>query len=333
MVATFQSSVNIWSAAGVVGEQAFDGPMRAAPYNLFSSGVPNLVGNAYTVSSGGNPEPSGNSALAGTATVGGTGAFAGILINPKDYASYGTTSGTLNPTITLPDYSIGQLATMGSFWAYLPGPANIGDLVTFDPLTGNLNSITPTTRFTGAIAAGGSAGTPDVLTVSAVAAGQLAVGQLISGTGVEGGTYILSLGTGTGNTGTYNLSTINQQTVSSRAMTAPNVPAPAFVASAAYITTSGGVDTLHIATLTSGEVLVGQQVFGTGVAANTVITALGSGTGGTGTYTLNTSGQTVASSGSPEAMTGPANTLVPNAVVDRFTANTGGGLAVIKLTN
>ena len=59
----------------------------------------------------------------------------------------------------------------------------------------------------------------------------------------------------------------------------------------------------------------------------------GSGTGGTGTYTLNTSGQTVASSGSPEAMTGPANLFVPNGVVDRFTANTGGGLAVVKLTN
>jgi hypothetical protein len=57
MVASFQSTVNIWSAAGVVGELAFDGPMRAAPYNLFSNGVPNLVGNAYTVTSGGNPEP------------------------------------------------------------------------------------------------------------------------------------------------------------------------------------------------------------------------------------------------------------------------------------
>src|ERR1700722_18552687 len=99
MTSAFQSTVNIWSAGGVVGEIAFDGPMRAAPYNLFSSGTPNLVGNAYTVTSGGSPEPSGNSALAGTATVGGTGVFAGILINPKDYASFGTTGGPLNPTM------------------------------------------------------------------------------------------------------------------------------------------------------------------------------------------------------------------------------------------
>jgi hypothetical protein len=32
-------------------------------------------------------------------------------------------------------------------------------------------------------------------------------------------------------------------------------------------------------------------------------------------------------------MTGPANLFVPNCSVDRFTTNTGGGLAVIKLTN
>jgi hypothetical protein len=325
MVASFQSSVNIWSSAGVVGELASDGPMRAAPYNLFSSGTPNLVGNAYTVTSGGNPEPSGNSALAGTATVGGTGVFAGILINPKDYASYGTTgtNGPLAPTIVLPDYSIGQLAIQGEFWVNLPGPASIGDLVTYDPLTGNLNSITPTTKFTGTIST-------TTLTVSAVSAGQLAVGQVISGTGVTPGTIITALGTGTGYTGTYTIS-VSQTVGSATAMTAANQPAPAFAASAAYITTSTGVDTLHIATLTSGEVLVGQQVFGTGVAANTVITAFGSGTGGTGTYTLNTSGQTVASSGSPEAMTGPSNLFVPNGTVSRFTANTGGGLAVIKI--
>src|SRR5580658_4743067 len=134
MVATFQNTVNIWSTLGVVGDMAFDGPMRAEPYNLFSNGTPNIIGNAFTVSSGANPEPSGNSAVAGNATVGGTGVFAGILINSKDYASYGTTGtgGPLNPTLTLPDYSIGQLATMGHFIVNLPGGANVGDFVTYD---------------------------------------------------------------------------------------------------------------------------------------------------------------------------------------------------------
>lgn len=329
----FQTTVNINNALGVVGELAFDSPRRAAPYNLFSSGTPNQIGYAFTVTSGDNPDPAAGSTLAGTATVGGTGDFAGILVSPKEYASFGTTAGgPLAPTLILPDYSIGQLLNMGEVFVNLPGAASVGDIVTYDPLTGALNSITPTTKFTASIAPGGSAGTPDVMTVTAVTAGQLAVGQLVSGTGVDGATYILSLGTGTGNTGTYNLSTINLQTVTSRAMTAPNVPAPAFSASAAYITTSGGVDTLHIVTLTSGEVLVGQAVFGTGVAPNTSIASLGTGTGGTGTYILNTSGQTVASSGSPEAMTGPANLVVPRTFVSRF-AVAAAGLACIKLTN
>ncbi len=150
MVATFQSTVNIWSALGVVGDMAFDGPLRAEPYNLFSSGTPNIIGNAFTVTSGGNPEPSGNSAVAGTATVGGTGVFAGILVNSKDYASYGTTDRPArtrrSPCPTIPSASLPRWATSSS---NLPGPANVGDLVTYDPLTGNLNSITPTTKFTG----------------------------------------------------------------------------------------------------------------------------------------------------------------------------------------
>ena len=316
MVATLQSTVNIWSAAGVVGELAFDGPMRAAPYNLYSAGVPNIVGNAFTVTSGGSPEPVGNSAIAGTAQVGGTGYFAGILINPKDYASYGTTgtNGPLAPTMVLPDYSIGQLAITGEFWVNLPGPANIGDLVTYDPLTGNLNSIAPTTKFTGTIST-------TTLTVSAVSAGVLSVGQVISGSGVTPGTIITALGTGTGYTGTYTISP-SQTVGSATAMTAANAPAPAFAASSASIAGT----TLTITTLTSGELTIGTQVFGTGVLPNTVITAFGTGTGGTGTYTVNNT-QTV----SAEAMTGPSNLFVPNGTVSRFTTNSGGGLAVIKI--
>ena len=45
----------------------------------------------------------------------------------------------------------------------------------------------------------------------------------------------------------------------------------------------------------SGCLFVGQPISGPGVAANTKITAFGSGSGGTGTYTVNNA-QTVASS-------------------------------------
>lgn len=318
----FQPSVNINNALGVVGDLAFDGPLRAAPYNLFSSGVPNVIGYAYTVTSGGNPDPVNGAGLAGTAQVGGTGHFAGILVNSKEYASFGTVAGgPLAPSMVLPDYSIGSLSAMGQYFVNLPGPASIGDLVTYDPLTGALNSITPQTQFTASIAAGG-ASTPDVLTVTAVAKGQLSVGQIVTGAGVAPGTYIISLGTGKGYTGTYNLSSINSQTVSSEAMTAPTVPPAAFSVTGSIATT-----VLTVSAVGSGQLRIGDQIFGTGVLPNTVITAFGSGVGGTGTYTVSNS-QTVTST----TITGPANLLVPNCVVSRFDVSAG-GLAVIKLTN
>ena len=329
MTGTFQSTIGFYEGIGIPGELAFDGPMRSAPANLFSNGTPNIIGNVFTYTSNANPDPVTGSPLATNATVGGTGAFGGFLMSPKEYSANGVTGNPLGASLVLPDYTIGELLTMGQIFVNLPGPANVGDLLTYDPATGNLNSIAPTANFTASIAA--TAG-GDVMTVSAITNGTLGIGSAISGAGVKGGTVIAALGTGTGNTGTYILNTINLQTVSSEAMSATNLPAPAWAASAAYITTAAGVDTLHITTLTSGEVLVGSTVNGVGVAPNTVITALGSGVGGTGTYTLTTSGQTVASSGSPEAMTGPTQLLVPTGKVLRFGANSTGGVAAVQLT-
>lgn len=54
-------------------------------------------------------------------------------------------------------------------------------------------------------------------------------------------------------------------------------------------------NTLTVSAVTSGTIAVGQTVFGTGVANGTTISALGTGTGGTGTYTLSGGAQTVAS--------------------------------------
>lgn len=52
--------------------------------------------------------------------------------------------------------------------------------------------------------------------------------------------------------------------------------------------------TLTISAVTSGTINVGDPITGTGVTANTYVTAKGTGTGGVGTYTVNTS-QTVSS--------------------------------------
>jgi len=61
--------------------------------------------------------------------------------------------------------------------------------------------------------------------------------------------------------------------------------------------------TMTVSAVTSGTLSVGQQVYGTGVSALTRITALGTGTGSTGTYTV-TPSQTVAST---TMVTGPDN--------------------------
>ena len=60
------------------------------------------------------------------------------------------------------------------------------------------------------------------------------------------------------------------------------------------VTGSISTTTLTVTAVTSGILNVGSQITGTGVAAGTYITALGTGLGGTGTYTVSVS-QTVAS--------------------------------------
>ena len=321
----FQQSVNIYNALGTVGSLAFSGPNRAIGATINSSGVANLFGNAYTFTTAATAEPSGAAPNGAICKVGGTGTFAGILLSPKENVLTGVTGNPLGASNFLADQSTGELLQMGYCFVNLPGPANPGDLITYDPLTGNLNSVAPAVSITASIAVGGGAGVNDVMTVTAIlSGGALEVGSLVTGSTVAGGTFIASLGTGKGGTGTYNLTSINEQTVASTTLTVGGQPPLAFAASAASISGT----TLTITTLTSGQVDIGQQVFGTGVTANTVITAFGSGAGGTGTYTVNQS-QTVSS----EAMTGPVNLLVPNAVVERYQANTTGGVAVIKLTN
>jgi len=122
------------------------------------------------------------------------------------------------------------------------------------------------------------------LTVTAITNGSIAAGQSLFGVNVTSETIITALGTGTGGIGTY---TINlSQTVASRQMNSAAV--------AAKVTGSISGTTLTVSAVTSGTLYVGQTIQGTGVTALTIITALGTGSGGAGTYTVSTS-QTVSS--------------------------------------
>lgn len=205
-----QSSVSKNQGFGVVGEVFTNGPLRSEAFNLASTPQVNTIGNAFTVVS------------EGVATVGGTGQFAGILVNPKHYATSGTTAGgTLTPTLVLPDNTNAELLRMGEIIVSLGSAADIGDKVVYNTTTGALSAVPATTVFTGTIDDGAAPGAGTVLTVTAVTQGTIAVGQIISGTGITAGTRITALGTGTGGTGTYTVS-ISQE-VASTTISADNV--------------------------------------------------------------------------------------------------------------
>jgi hypothetical protein len=75
---------------------------------------------------------------------------------------------------------------------------------------------------TGPVTAATASFATNVMTVTVAGSGSFAVGQVITSAGVAVGTYISSLGTGTGGTGTYNLST-SPGTIAAQAVTASSV--------------------------------------------------------------------------------------------------------------
>jgi hypothetical protein len=143
--------------------------------------------------------------LISTTAEGGTGAAdSGTVI-------YSTTARTSVP-FRIVGYVESTQATAG---AYATAPSNIagmGGAIVPQPtptITSGTAVSTATCSFTGVIST-------TTLTASAVT-GTIAVGQLITGTGVTAGTTIVALGTGTGGAGTYIVSA--SQTVGSTAMT------------------------------------------------------------------------------------------------------------------
>ena len=130
----------------------------------------------------------------------------------------------------------------------------------------------------------------NVLNVTAVSNGQLAVGGVLSsnasGTDVANGTTITALGTGSGGVGTYSLSG-NQQTVTSRTISQAS-------SSSTTLTVTNITSTGFGGKLSVGDTLSSNSS-GADVANGTTITALGTGSGGLGTYSVSGSAQTVSS--------------------------------------
>lgn len=135
---------------------------------------------------------------------------------------------------------------------------------------------------TSATFTGSTSGT--TLTVSAVNSGTIAVGQNLFAIGALQETVITALGTGTGGVGTYTIG-LSQSIASSQMYTS---------SPGAIVTASMSGTTMTVSAVSSGTLYVGQTIQGSGIATQTIITALGTGSGGVGTYTINNS-QTISS--------------------------------------
>ena len=104
-------------------------------------------------------------------------------------------------------------------------------------------------------------------------------------------------------------------------------------AAAAVVTGSIATTVLTVTAVTSGTLSVGQTISGSGVTAGTKITALGTGIGGTGTYTVDTS-QTAssttvtASAASSAAYSGNTG----NGTMGAITVSSGAKLGAYSLT-
>lgn len=112
-----------------------------------------------------------------------------------------------------PSAQIGAMVLASRFYA---GIASLGAWAQVISIGMSASTAAPDAVVTGSIS-----GT--TFTVSAVTSGAIAVGQVLSGSGITPGTFITARGTGTGGTGTYTVSTT--QSASSTTIDASNVTA------------------------------------------------------------------------------------------------------------
>lgn len=135
MVATFQSVVQQNQPTGIVGEMILGGPTRVNPGILNSTAASNnVIGRAL--------RRIGTSDLDVSADAGTV--FAGILGFSKQHATSGPATGSLDPTLTLPNETQIEMMLMGYMLVDLSQDSptsprrNIGDNVWYETATGIL---------------------------------------------------------------------------------------------------------------------------------------------------------------------------------------------------
>jgi hypothetical protein len=134
---SFQTTVSISQGFGIPGEQYGDSPVIANTYAIDSaSAAYNIIGaTCCTITSQGFVAAGGASSVP----------FAGFLVNPKVQALYGTGGVPLAPTLTVNNFDIVEVLSMGTIVVTLPAAAAIGDYVVYNTTTGAISTITPST--------------------------------------------------------------------------------------------------------------------------------------------------------------------------------------------
>lgn len=120
---SLQSTVNKQLAFGVVGSFYDDSPRRVAPYVVQGG----QIGYAYTV----------NASDPTQATVGGTGAFAGIAVNSKEYPITG-----LDASLAFLPGANAQLCTMGHVLVVSTTAITVGMAAFYEQATGKIQAAT-----------------------------------------------------------------------------------------------------------------------------------------------------------------------------------------------
>ena len=149
----------------------------------------------------------------------------------------------------------GSLTVTVDGFARVAASINLSGASSFSAAAAAIQTALNATPPTPAVVTGSIAGT--TLTVSAVTSGALAIGQVLSGTGVAAGTKITGFLTGSGGTGTY---TVDQsQTVASTSINAAAAPVVVTFdsTSSAFVITSGITGAPSTAAYATGTLAAG----------------------------------------------------------------------------
>lgn len=136
----FQQTINSTIAAGIPGELAFDGPLRATPGFIDAAAVAAncVLGRYFTKNRvSGFYGPGGDTGTNVDLILG------GIAGTPKEQIAYGTLGAPLAPSLAVKPGSLVTFFEMGMVWVRLAAPCKQGDIAVYTIATGVISTVPP----------------------------------------------------------------------------------------------------------------------------------------------------------------------------------------------